>query len=135
MKDLYIVWNTENELGVPIIDEQHRVAVGTINSLFYFMQMKRGVTALRPTLNVLEQYTKIHFETEEELMKLHGFPGHDAHVLLHRELQSQTHEVLHQAIATSDANIVLVFLKEWWLDHINKQDRKFAEFLRQAARG
>ena len=53
MKDIYIVWNKDNEIGIPIIDEQHRVAVGTINSLFYFMQMKRGVAALRPTLSVL----------------------------------------------------------------------------------
>lgn len=130
MKDIYIVWNKDNEIGIPIIDEQHRVAVGTINSLFYFMQMKRGVAALRPTLSVLEQYTKIHFETEEELMKLHGFRDLDAHLLLHRDLQSQTHEVLHEALANSDATIVLNFLKDWWLDHINKQDRKFAEHLR-----
>lgn len=132
MKDIYIVWNKDNEIGIPIIDEQHRVAVGTINSLFYFMQMKRGVAALRPTLNVLEQYTKIHFETEEELMKLHGFRDLDAHLLLHRDLQSQTHEVLHEALANNDPTIVLNFLKDWWLDHINKQDRKFAEHLRHA---
>ena len=126
MKNLYITWKTENELGIPIIDEQHRGAVATINSLFYFMQEDRGMEALRPTLSVLEQYTKIHFETEEEIMKREGYPDFEAHVLLHRDLVKQMAEVMRQAITQSDPKIVLAFLKDWWMDHINKQDRKYA---------
>ena len=38
MKNLYITWKNEDELGIPIIDEQHRGVVTAINSLFYFMQ-------------------------------------------------------------------------------------------------
>ena len=61
---LYIVWNDINKLGIPIIDEQHRGIVATINSFHYFIQEGHGLEALKPTLNILEQYTCIHFKTE-----------------------------------------------------------------------
>lgn len=43
MKNLYITWKPEHALGIPILDEQHRAVVATINSLFYFMQQDRGL--------------------------------------------------------------------------------------------
>lgn len=84
MSNLYIQWKKEDELGIPLIDEQHRAIVGTINSLFYFIQMGRGLAALRPTLNALDQYTKIHFDSEEALLKQIRYPELDAHILSHK---------------------------------------------------
>ena len=129
MKNLYITWKNEDELGIPIIDEQHRGAVATINSLFYFMQDGRGLDALRPTLSVLEQYTVIHFETEEALMKQKGYPGMEEHVLLHKELVDQLGHVMRESIAQQDPKIVLSFLREWWMDHIHDQDRKYSNYM------
>ena len=129
MKNMYITWNKENELGIPIIDEQHRGAVATINSLFYFMQDERGLDALRPTLNVLDQYTIIHFETEEALLKQKGYPDLEAHVLLHKELIEKMGHVMREAIAQSDPKVVLTFLKQWWMDHINEEDRKYSSYM------
>ena len=134
MKNLYITWKPDNEVGIPIIDEQHRGAVATINSLFHFMQEDKGMDALRPTLNVLEQYTKIHFETEEAIMIKEGYPDFDAHVLLHRELVKQMADVMRRAIAQSDPKIVLSFLKDWWMDHINKEDKKYAGYMAMKSR-
>ena len=39
---LYIVWNEKNNIGVPIIDEQHRGIVIAINSLYYFINERRA---------------------------------------------------------------------------------------------
>ena len=39
---LYIAWNDDNKLGIPIIDEQYRAIISTINSLHYFMQIGHG---------------------------------------------------------------------------------------------
>lgn len=128
--NLYITWKAENEVGIPIIDEQHRGAVATINSLFYFMQQDKGMEALLPTLKVLDQYTKIHFETEEMILTQEGYPDLEAHVMIHRDLVRQMAEVMRRAVAQSDPTIVLVFLKDWWMDHINKEDKKYAAYMR-----
>ncbi len=66
---LYIVWTDRNKVDIPILDEQHRGIVSTINSLHYFIRQGRRLDALDSTLVVLRQYTAIHFRTEEALMR------------------------------------------------------------------
>lgn len=124
---LYIVWSKDNETKIPIIDEQHRAIVSTINSLFYFMQEKRALEALTPLLTMLSQYTKIHFDTEESLMKKAGYADFNDHQSLHRELIKETAAVMRRSTDEKNPAIVLAFLKDWWLNHINMEDRKYME--------
>ena len=129
MKNLYITWKNEDELGIPIIDEQHRGVVTAINSLFYFMQFERGLEALHPTLRILDQYRLLHFETEEAIMRQYNYPDFDTHVLLHRQFDKNMDYVMREAIALSDPQCVLSFLKKWWLSHINDEDRKYSSYI------
>lgn len=127
---LYIVWHDDNSLGVPIIDEQHRGIISSINSLHYFIQTGRADEILKPTLSMLNYYTKVHFSTEETLMAEAEYPALDEHFRLHKELIKKMENVSREAaLYYKDANILLEFLREWWLDHINKEDRKYAPFL------
>jgi len=123
---LYIVWDFDNELDIPIIDEQHRAIVSTINSLFYFIHERLTLVALRPTLHILEEYTKLHFTTEEMLMEKAGYSGVGDHVLLHRQLAKRTATIAHSPLDADSGHEVLSFLKDWWLHHINWEDRKYA---------
>jgi hemerythrin len=124
---LYIVWNDKNSLGIPIIDEQHRGIVSTINTLHYFVKNGQGNEALSPTLSILEQYTKIHFRIEEALMINAGYPGYHEHVLLHKGLMKKTLAIAQGSKLLKDADAVLNFLKNWWLGHINGEDKKYGQ--------
>ena len=128
---LYIVWKDNNNLGIPIIDEQHRGIISTINSLHYFMQTGHGHEIIKPTMIMLEQYINIHFKTEEALMARANYPALKEHIVLHKELAEKTKKLSINAIRDKDSDMVLRFLKEWWLDHINKEDRKYTPFLRK----
>lgn len=134
ISNLYIIWRKEDELGIPIIDEQHRAIVGNINSLFFFIQMGSGLQALRPTLNTLDQYTNIHFQSEEGLLKHTGYSDFDAHALLHQELLKKMAYVVQESILQGDPAIVMTFLKEWWMSHINQKDREYAAYLGSKSR-
>jgi len=124
------VWTEKNNLGVPIIDEQHRGIVSTINSFHCFIQEGHGEEALKPTLIILEQYTSIHFRTEEALMKEAGYPDLEDHILLHHGLMKRTKEIVRGAASYKEPEITLKFLKEWWLGHINMEDRKYAPYVK-----
>ena len=87
---LYIVWDESNNLGIPIIDEQHRGIVTIINSLHHCIRQGQGEDAIRPIMTMLEQYTVIHFKTEEWFMKEAGYPELEAHLALHRNLAAKT---------------------------------------------
>lgn len=131
MKNLYIVWSDDSKVGFPIIDEQHRGIVSTINSLHYFIRTGQGREIIKPTLIMLEQYIEVHLKTEEALMEEAGYPALEEHIELHRELVDKTKRLSDDAGMDMDSDMVLKFLKEWWLGHINTEDRKCAPFLRK----
>jgi hemerythrin len=122
---LYIVWSSDNELGIPIIDEQHRGIVSTINSFYYFIQQGHGSEALSPTLNILAQYTNLHFKAEETLLERAKYAALDAHSVLHKDLAKRMTLLARDLISKEDANSLLQLLKDWWLGHINLEDRKY----------
>ncbi len=134
MRNLYIIWSDKNKLGVPIIDEQHRGIISTINSLHYFIQIGHGEEVLRPTLVMLAQYTEIHFKTEEALMKSANYPAIKEHKVLHRDLIEKTRKLSTEHSGSLDSNRVLKFLREWWLGHINKEDRKYLPYMKKLDR-
>ena len=127
---LYIVWKDSNNAGIPIIDEQHRGIVTTINSLHYFIQNGHGDEIITPTLNILLEYTKIHFNTEEKLIIEAGYPALEEHKELHRILVEKTKRISLEADIKNDPAMVLDFLKDWWLNHINVEDRKYMPYLK-----
>ncbi len=132
---LYITWSDKNILGITIIDEQHRGIVTTINSFHYFIQKGCGRDAIKPTLNMLEQYTKLHFQTEETLLEESGYRSFDEpwlsrHVNLHKELMRKTIAITRDPKACEDPYIALKFLKTWWLDHINVEDRQYVDYVK-----
>lgn len=126
---LYIVWTESNNTGIPIIDEQHRSIVATINSLYYFLQEGHGAEISASTLVIIEQYANIHFRTEERLMAEAGYPALNEHVLMHKNLAEKTKGFFYESRLKNEPDIILRFLKEWWMSHINKEDKKYVPHL------
>jgi hemerythrin len=123
---LYIVWQPANEIGIPIIDEQHRGVVSAINSLRYCIQSGNATTAYGSTMDLLNYYTRMHFQAEEQLMKEAGYPEVEEHMAHHVKLMEQFVAMTKKAANEDSADDLLVFLKEWWLNHINNEDREYA---------
>lgn len=126
---LYIVWNERNNIGIPIIDEQHRGIISTINSFYYDLKLGLGHKVIRPTLVMVQQSCQIHFRTEETLMKAAEYPDLEKHIKLHRILIEQANRLAVEAEKSLDFDIVLNFLKQWWLSHINMKDREYAPYV------
>lgn len=122
---LYIVWTDKNNLNIPIIDEQHRGIVSIINSLHYFIRQGLGFQALLPTIIIMEQYSTIHFEAEQMLLKKYGYPDYDNHFLLHAQLKENIKAIKAQSFLKKDSDAVINFLKNWWVHHINVEDKKY----------
>ena len=129
--NLYIVWGEKNNIGIPIIDEQHRGLISTINSLYSYIHIGLGDQNINSILNILEHYTDVHFKTEEALMRKASYPALKDHIALHKELRDKTEKYSISADLHEDSILLLKFLKEWWLDHINKEDRKYEPFVKK----
>jgi hemerythrin len=134
MQNLYIIWKYDYNLGIPIIDEQHRTIVSIINSYHYFCSNRIEKSILKPTFITLQQYTKIHFLTEENILSKTNYPEEQNHIKLHTSLKQKMIDIARETISTNDSDIVLNFLKKWWLNHIRIEDMKYSSHVKEEFR-
>lgn len=99
---LYIAWKDSYCIGIPIIDEQHRCIVSIINSIHYFVEEHRELDVLESVINMMNQYTVIHFKTEEAMLKEAGYPPIEEHIQLHKQLIDQLRAVSQEATQECD---------------------------------
>ena len=128
-QNVFIVWRPRYNLGIPIIDEHHRGIVSTINSLYFGMQNKHGDEILRPIIDMVHDYTRIHFEVEEGILRKLKYQYLKEHIKLHSELIQELNRVGRKSMMDHNPREFLDFLKEWWVDHICQRDTEFLDFL------
>ena len=128
------LWTPDLELGVPIIDGQHKNLILRIQALLAALQSKRTMSALRECVRFLEQYTNEHFHTEERFIAEHGFPDAESHKKTHDHFRDNIAKAgaFIQANPGSEKSLQLVksLLVNWYVQHIKGIDRKYIEYFR-----
>jgi len=127
---LFIEWQDKNNTGIVLIDEQHRGIVSIINSFHYLTDKGMGDSALCSLISTtIKDYSRIHFLTEERIIKATEYPDLEKHIEMHKSLALETEGIERVAIRDNDIEPLLKFLKKWWLEHINKEDMQYARYL------
>ena len=121
-QNVFIVWKPEYILGIPIIDEQHRGIVTMINTLHFGMQNNYIENVLNPIIDMMYDYTHIHFRIEEDLLEKIGYPNIERHRILHNELSVRLTDMSRSTMLGKDPYQFMDFLKQWWLNHICIED-------------
>ena len=134
-QNIFIVWTPEYNIGLSIIDEQHRGIVSILNSLHYGMQNDFAQEMLVPTIRKIHEYARIHFHVEERLFEKYKFPKAKTHHELHKKLASNVKEIGRKCILERDPLHFMEFLKFWWIDHICNDDLQFRDYLRVSSAG
>lgn len=130
-KPLYIVWNDSQMIHVPILDEQHHAAVAAINSLYFFINQGWGLSALTPTLKIIKSSVGFHIKTEEGILEKLGadYKVLHRHEELHQAFNLNADLALKEALDEQDPMILLKFLRQWWVDHLNKEHQEYTKYL------
>ena len=127
----FMAWQDSWQVGVQVIDAQHKKLVSLLNDLYEAMKTGRGSALLGETLNDLVSYTRSHFAAEEQLMQMHGYPDFASHKREHEKLTTQVLDFQHQfSEGTATLSIeIMQFLSSWLQNHILGTDKKYAPFL------
>lgn len=132
-QNLLIIWSPQWELGIEILDEQHRGAATLINTLFYYINQQQRTDIILPLMLAVQKYADLHTLTEEDLLIQSGYPKTKEHIDLHREVALELQQKMRETIKTGDyiaaPDIFLTFLKKWWLGHLCGADREFVPHL------
>lgn len=128
---LYIVWNQNQSINIPILDEQHHAIVAAINSLYFFINQGWGLSALTPTLKIIKTNIGFHLKTEEGILEKLG-ANHkvlNVHGNIFNTFSLNADASIKEAIAEQDPMILLKFLRDWWINHHNIDHAKYKECL------
>lgn len=118
-------WSQEYSVGHSVIDEQHR-------KLFELGNAVNGADLDEAVyfLDKLYDYARMHFEFEEKQMKSVNYPAYFRHIELHNELLSRLHEISKYPFEAEDDFFQFKkFIYDWIIDHIMREDRKFADYV------
>lgn len=126
-----ITWTDDFSVKSAAMDAQHKKLVSMINDLHDAMSAGKGKEVLGPTLDGLVAYAQTHFVAEENLMAKGNYPDLAAHKKEHeafvkKALELQTEFKSSSAVLTFT---VMEFLKDWLLNHIQKNDKKYAPYV------
>jgi hemerythrin len=132
--NVFIVWSSEYNLGIPIIDEQHRGIVSTINSLHFGLQNNFGKHMLSPIIDMMHNYTRIHFQVEESFLEKIDFPHAKKHHELHNDLTTELFNAGKNSVLDKDPYEFMDFLKNWWINHICREDLIYRDYILPSAK-
>lgn len=121
-------WSDKYLLNIENIDEQHR-------GFFELWDKEcRNVDdmdweKLSAIIVKLEDYIKQHFLAEEEILKNSNYPDLENHIAQHEFFIKKIDEMKQEL---SYRNTLLfekisVFMKKWFLGHINQSDRSYKD--------
>lgn len=129
----YVTWKPKYNTGIKKIDDEHMALLNLINRLQVAVRYHQGECFEKQALEELIEYTTIHFQREEEIMKKYGYPGYQHHKQLHDELAEEVR--LHAAQFKKEGHAALTeiapIISKWLTEHIYVEDQCYAKFLRE----
>ena len=126
-----IQWKPKYELGIPLIDEQHKRIFFLLNQLHVAVAERQPRAAIEVIFAGLIRQTTEHFHTEETFMAQMEFPDLEAHRAQHAKLTDGLFglDARFREGEASMAMLVTTFLGSWLKHHIHEGDRAYADFL------
>jgi diguanylate cyclase (GGDEF)-like protein/hemerythrin-like metal-binding protein len=120
-----MVWTVAHEVGVTEMDEQHARLVELLNQL---TDALRNGEAHEAALQNVVRYTRFHFAAEERLMRSHHYDGAPVHRDMHQRLLAELNGLCLDGAGVS-VSLIVRYLREWLLRHVEGADRDLATAL------
>jgi hemerythrin-like metal-binding protein len=131
-----IPWSDTMCTGVAEIDQQHHILVDTLNEATTKLTGDIADPVFEQITRDLLAYAIYHFDTEEQLMRQHGYAAAipedaAAHLHQHRHFSEQVVALRTNAHAgkPGSRDALLAFLQDWLIHHILTSDKRLGQFI------
>ncbi len=125
-------WSDKFSVGVDVIDAQHRKLLELINQFGDIADAENTTRANSfSALNAMVKYAELHFKTEEGYLERYGYSQYSNQKKDHEEFFEKVFSMMQQledeGILTLGS--IIIFLEDWYADHILGEDQKYKKFL------
>lgn len=123
--DTTILWTTDLNTGIEVIDGQHMRLVEYINELGVAIQ-QHSRESVGTVLNELVDYTLSHFSFEESLQEESGYKNAKTHKAVHELFVKRLERYIEKHQAGEDvAQQLHTMLSTWLIQHIKRDDMDY----------
>jgi hemerythrin len=126
-------WDPSLETGDPLVDRQHREIAELVE---YVRVATDSADQIMLVLDRLMVHVDTHFAIEEDLMARSAYAqdAADPHMAEHRRLIRSARDTVMQFRTgrLTSTKALAEFLYAWLCDHIERHDRAFITFVREA---
>ena len=137
-EDVTIKWTNDLSVGIPSLDDDHKILVDLLNSTLVACYAGFGDEHVGIILEELFKYTQIHFNREMSILRVSGYDDCDTHQAEHNRLFNELEVMATRARVEADSGLsaeVGAFLRSWLFSHIMEHDRRYAAHLQAANPG
>ncbi len=124
----YIQWKDCYSVGDTAMDAEHRQIINNVNELYEAMQGPYDAAVTRQILDRMANYVRNHFDHEEKLLSDANYPDLAFQKAQHDHMRRKVMS-LRENLSLVTARDILVFLKDWWVEHIQQEDKKYAAYV------
>ena len=117
------------KLGIEPSDKHHRNLINIVNDLFDALSKGAKSEVIENFVQRLKVYSLAHFKAEEELMLKYKYPDLINHKIIHSEFIKKVEEFSVKIGSEPIGKEIITFLVTWLIDHILKDDKKYADFI------
>lgn len=121
-------WDESIRTGVESVDAEHRLQVSLVGALEELLRRGGEPALVERTVGQLVDFTRVHFTSEELMMRLYAYPQYPEHRAEHERLTGEVPD-LQRRITGPDAAVALAAvetLQRWLTGHIRTMDLAFA---------
>lgn len=125
-------WRDNLSVGVDDVDADHKHLIDLLNELHYLVFAGGDRTSVGKVLEKLVRYTEYHFDREEKLMRVAGYPGLEEHRTRHQDLARRLFEYrksFEDRPESFDSEAFYDFLSEWLVVHVLDEDMKYKPYV------
>lgn len=131
-----MLWKDKYELGVQIIDDQHKELFRRVESFIQTLRSSASwedkVENVNETLEFMKVYVVEHFHDEEAYQKSINYPGYEMHKKVHSDMVDYVAKVSTEyELSGYNEQMIQQFggkLLAWLINHVSAEDQRIAEY-------
>lgn len=127
-----LVWNQACTVGVQAMDDQHGILLDALNELRMALLQGRECREIRGMLARTVELMRMHLESEERLLTMHGFPGVTEHRAEKQRLLGRLEQfnIRFEQRQTPAVYELVEYLRKWFTTHTAKDKRSYGQFFK-----
>jgi hemerythrin-like metal-binding protein len=128
-----LMWSHSSITGVQTIDDQHGILLDALNELRMALLTGTECRLVRSMLSRVAELMRLHMESEDKLLTLHGFPGLAAHRAEQQRLLGRLAQldIRYEQWQSGSAYELVEYLRKWFTAHTGSSGRTYGPWLQE----